>query len=434
MLSKKSIRHSFVLQLVLASIILIVIFSIILYSYIKISIYKDLTASLQREAALVAVEKSSDLNKKNPYSFSPTLETREDLVKTLARLNTKFKISFKLTKKHNIHYLTIYYPYNQKKSLFVSITRNISDTDKLLDEIFTNVLTINFITLFLILFYALFLSRMLLLPIKSLTMKLANMNESFLQIIDPKTLPKEFIPLGKSINNLVKRIKSFSQYQKELFIGASHELKTPLAVMKTKNEVTLLKPRDSQKYTDALKQNIATIDEMNKMISNILEIGRQESAQFEEPVEIDLIKFLKEKANNFKILAYQKEKKFEINISPKEYIIRTQPTLLIHILQNFVQNAVKFTPAGKTIYIVAKNTKNGYLIKIIDEGKGIDESKDLFAPFKRFGNKSGAGLGLFLAKSAANALNIKITLVNRQDKNGAVASIFIPSSKKITKN
>ena len=430
MLSKKSIRHSFVLQLVLASIILIVIFSIILYSYIKISVYKDLTNSLQKEAALVAVEKSSDLDKVNPNAFSPTLETTNQLIKTIVRPNMKSKISFELTKKHDIHYLTIYYPYNKKDSLFISIAKNISDTDKLLDEIFTNILTINFITLFLILFYALFLSRMLLLPIKSLTMKLANMNESFLQTIDPKTLPNEFAPLGKSINNLVKRIQSFSRYQKELFIGASHELKTPLAVMKTKNEVTLLKPRDSQKYIDTLKENIITIDEMNKMISNILEIGRQESAQFEEPIEIDLIKFLKDRVNNFKILAYQKEKKFEINISPQQYIIKTQPTLLIHILQNFVQNAIKFTPAGKTIYIVAKKIENGYLIKIIDEGKGIDESKDLFAPFKRFGNKSGAGLGLFLAKSAANALNVKISLANRQNKEGTVASIFIPTSKK----
>ncbi len=354
MLSQKSIRYSFVLQLVLASIILIVIFSIILYSYIKISVYRDLTNSLQKEAALVAVEKSSDLDKEKLYLFSPKLETRDQKIKTVVRLDIKSKISFKLTKKHNIHYLTIFYPYNKKDALFITITRNISSTDKLLDEIFTSVLTINFIALFLILFYALFLSRMLLLPIKSLTMKLANMNESFLQTIDPKTLPKEFAPLGKSINNLVKRIQSFSRYQKELFIGASHELKTPLAVMKTKNEVTMLKPRDSQKYIDTLKENIGTIDEMNKMISNILEIGRQESAQFEEPVEIDLIKFLKERANNFKILAYQKEKKFEIDISPQQYIIKTQPTLLVHILQNFVQNAVKFTPAGKTIYIVAK--------------------------------------------------------------------------------
>ena len=430
MLSQKSIRHNFVLQLVFASIILIAIFSIILYSYIKISIYKDLTNSLKKEAALIAVEKSSDLNKVEPILYNPTIESRNQNIRTVIRLKEKSKISFKLSKKHNIHYLTIFYPYNKKNAVFISITKNISNTDKLLNEILRNILTINFITLFLILFYALFLSRMLLLPIKSLTMKLANMNETFLQTIDSKTLPNEFIPLGNSINNLVKRIQSFSKSQKELFIGASHELKTPLAVMKTKNEVTLLRPREEQKYIDTLKENILIINEMNKMISNILEIGRQESAQFEEPIEIDLIKFLKEKSNNFKILAFQKEKKFEISITPQEYILKTQPTLLIHILQNFVQNAIKFTPVGKTITIVAKKTKKGYLIQIMDEGEGIDESKDLFAPFKRFGNKSGAGLGLFLAKNAANVLNINISLTNRQNHNGAIATIFIPASKK----
>jgi len=430
LLSKKSIRHSFVLQLVLASIILIVIFSVILYSYIKISIYKDLTKSLQNEAALIAVEKSSDLNQVEKYSYASSLKAQNIQVKTVIRIGAKSKISFEPSIKHNIHYLSIYYPYNEKKSLFISITKNISDTNRLLDEILTNILTINFIMLFLVLFYALFLSRMLLLPIKSLTMKLANMNESFLQTIDPKSLPQEFVPLGKSINSLVKRIQTFTQYQKELFIGTSHELKTPLAVMKTKNEVTLLKPREVERYKDALKNNIITINEMNKMISNILEIGRQESAQFEEPVEIDLIKFLKDRANNFKILAYQQEKKFEIEISPQTYMLKTQPTLLIHILQNFVQNAIKFTPIGKTISIFAKQTKFGYEIKIIDEGRGIDENKDLFAPFKRFGNKSGAGLGLFLAKGAADALNVKISLKNRKNESGAIAIIFIPSNKK----
>lgn len=98
------------------------------------------------------------------------------------------------------------------------------------------------------------------------------MNENFLQVIDIKTVPTEFQPLGSSINKLVERIQIFVNSQKELFIGAAHELKTPLAVMKTKNEVTLLKPRESEKYIDTLKSNNQTIDEMNKMISNILKL------------------------------------------------------------------------------------------------------------------------------------------------------------------
>lgn len=429
MLSKKSIRNSFILQLVLASTVLIVIFSIILYNYIKISIYKDLTNSLKKEAALVAVSKSSDLGPLGTNLFSLEPNIQDLVIKTVVRVDAS-KISFEHSIQHDQHYLTIYYPYNQEKALFISITKNINDTDKLLNEILKNILTINLMTIFLILFYALFLSRMLLLPIKSLAMKLANMNESFLQIIDIKTLPEEFMPLGKSINSLVKRIQIFVEYQKELFIGTSHELKTPLAVMKTKNEVTLLKPRDSEKYIETIKSNNATINEMNKMISNILEIGRQESAHFEEPIKMDLIQFLKEKLNNFKILAHQVEKKLEADISPQSYIIKTQPTLIIHILQNFVQNAIKFTPIGKSIYIKCYLEDNGYTIKVIDEGCGIDENLDLFAPFKRFGNKSGVGLGLFLAKGAANAISAEISLKNRKDKSGTIATLFIPIDKK----
>ncbi len=75
-----------------------------------------------------------------------------------------------------------------------------------------------------------------------------------------------------------------------------------------------------------------------------------------------------------------------------------QPTLLNQIIQNFVQNAIKFTPDDKSIAIRLEKNKEITTITITDEGKGIDESIDLFAPFKRMGEESGAGLGLFLAK------------------------------------
>lgn len=271
---------------------------------------------------------------------------------------------------------------------------------------------------------------MLVLPIRSLTMKLASMNENFLQMIDTQKLPTEFLPLGNSINKLVERIQIFVNSQKELFIGAAHELKTPLAVMKTKNEVTLLKPRESEKYIDTIKSNNQTINDMNKMISNILEIGRQEGAQFEKPVEIDLIVFLKEQINNYTILAKMEEKHIVEEIEPISYKITIQPTLLMHILQNFVQNAIKFTPKEGNITIQAKLLKEGFFVYVIDEGIGIDESKDLFAPFKRYGNQTGAGLGLFLAKNAADALGAKITLKNREDAKGTVATLLLPARKR----
>ena len=255
------------------------------------------------------------------------------------------------------------------------------------------------------------------------------MNENFLQKINTQKLPNEFLPLGNSINKLVERIQIFVNSQKELFIGAAHELKTPLAVMKTKNEVTLLKPRENEKYVETLKSNNQTINDMNKMISNILEIGRQEGAQFEKPVEIDLINFLKEQITNYTILAKMEEKEIVEEISPEQYKILTQPTLLMHILQNFVQNAVKFTPKGGKISIRSYLNKDGFFVHVIDEGIGIDESKDLFAPFKRYGNQTGAGLGLFLAKNAADAIGARISLKNRDDAQGTIATLLLPLRK-----
>ena len=105
-----------------------------------------------------------------------------------------------------------------------------------------------------------------------------------------------------------------------------------------------------------------------------------------------------------------------------------QPSLLNQILQNFLQNAIKFTEKNKSVTLRSSQNEYGLLIEVIDEGCGIDESMDLFAPFKRQGNKSGVGLGLFLAKSAADALGAKIKLQNRDDGiSGTVASLEINS-------
>ncbi len=435
MFSKKSIRNKFALQLVLASATLIVIFSAILYNYIKISIYEDLNVELTKEATKISTEHSRALGVTGIALFKHVIVTNDSNLKVVVRADKKQKINFEQYKKRGESFLTIYYPFDKKKSTFLAVTKNISNTDKLLDKILQSIIVINFITIFLVIFYALLLSRMLIIPIHSLTTKLAAMDENFFQSINTKNIPDEFEPLAISINKLVDRIHTFVKYQKELFIGTAHELKTPLAVMKTKNEVTLLKKRDEEKYINTLRHNNKTIDEMNKMIGCILEIGRLEGAQFEQPIEIDLIKFLKERANNFEILAHQAKKTITKNFSPKSFPIMIQPTLLIHILQNFVQNAIKFTAEGGEIEIRSFTDSDGINIHVIDEGVGIDESQDLFAPFKRYGGKEGAGLGLFLAKGAADAIGATITIKNRKNHNGAVATLHIPiSNKKMTKN
>ncbi|WP_462106906.1 sensor histidine kinase [Campylobacter concisus] len=400
---------------------LIVVISVMLYHYIRVTVFQSVVNELNYQA---------EAYKKNPQNFNPLnlkTFTIENPNKTLATIKTdepQDKETYIVTQKSKDQSKTILTT-KLDESSYLSLEKDTTLQAHIVEEIFIDIIIVNVSAILLVLFYALFLSRMLLIPIKILSHKLTNLDEKFLHEIDIKSLPDEFLPLGQSINRLISRIQTFVLYQKELFVGVAHELKTPLAVMKTKNEVTLLKPRESEKYIEALKSNNEAINGMNAMISSVLEIGRQEGAQFEEPVNTDVIGFLKKLTKNYEILAKNDEKNIKLDLKPEILNLKIQTSLLTHIVQNFVQNAIKFSPKNSTITISSKLIKNKFIIEVIDEGIGIDESKDLFAPFKRYGDKGGAGLGLFLAKGAAQALGGEVDIENRNDRSGAVASLVL---------
>ncbi|WP_188116971.1 sensor histidine kinase [Campylobacter concisus] len=400
---------------------LIAVVSVMLYHYIRVTVFQSVVNELNQQAADY---------KNNPQNFNPNnlkTFTIEIPNKTLATVKVgelkgeKPYLVMQKIKDKSITTLTT----RLDDSSYLVLEKETTLQSQIVEEIFIDIIIVNVTAILLVLFYALFLSRMLLIPIKILSHKLTNLDEKFLKEIDIKSLPDEFLPLGNSINRLITRIQTFVLYQKELFVGVAHELKTPLAVMKTKNEVTLLKPRESEKYIEALKSNNEAINGMNAMIGSVLEIGRQEGAQFEEPVNTDVIAFLKKLGKNYEVLAKGEEKNLALDLKPEIFNLNIQTSLLTHIVQNFVQNAIKFSPKNSTITISSRVEKSKFIIEVADEGVGIDESKDLFAPFKRYGNKGGAGLGLFLAKGAAQALGAEISIKNREGASGAVASIVL---------
>lgn len=405
---------------------LIAVISVMLYYYIRVTVFETVIQELSHEANQII----TNPQKYNPLNLQNFIIQEPNQTETLVQIKqgqlTQKKPYFSLFQNGEQSFTTLAHPYIDDDSYMI-LKKETTLQSKIVEQIFVDIIIVNATAILLVLFYALFLSRMLLLPIRTLSAKLTKLDEKFLKEIDIKSLPDEFYPLGNSINKLILRIKTFVEYQKELFVGVAHELKTPLAVMKTKNEVTLIKTRESEKYIEALRSNNEAINNMNSMISSVLEIGRQEGAQFEEPVNTDIIGFLNKLGNNFQILARAEEKNIIMSLQPEILNMKIQTTLLTHVIQNFVQNAIKFSPKDSNITILSRTEKNSFIIEVIDEGIGIDESKDLFAPFKRFGDKGGAGLGLFLAKGAAQALGGSVAIKNRKDgKSGAVSTLTLP--------
>jgi len=424
MFSKRSIRRDFLVQLIFASSSLIIIFSSFLFLYIENSVYEEKRQELLQYAKNIAGNRSIAANIEATTS-EPFINISVEII-SLKKPYTDVD-TYETSQEGNV-FLTLVYPYDLHDLSYIKITKDVTATKKLLEKILNYIFIINVAGFILVIVYAIALSKMLVSPVKTLSSRLSNMNEHLIRPIVVKELPEEFEPLGLTLNHLIARIQNFVKYQKELFIGTAHELKTPLAVIKLKNQVTLIKKRTPEEYIEALKITNKTIDEMNVIVSNILNIGRQEGALLDKPVEVDVIALLREKANDFLLLAENEGKNLHIHLEPNGFMAMLQVGLLKQIIQNFLQNALKFTPKEKKVILRSSQDDVGLLIEVIDEGCGIDESVDLFAPFKRQGNKSGVGLGLFLAKSAADALGAHISIKNRTDGiDGTVASLQLNS-------
>jgi two-component system OmpR family sensor kinase len=413
----------------------ILLFAIIILSiYFSITLKNNIKQDMHTQASYII----------NTYSTQQ--EYDENINKTLLKNLSGYEISILSDKNYNrqkgiVGYiekgkkfleLTKHYPHHNK---YVKITRDISNEEGLITNIYSIVLLMIFLGILFIIFFSYILSKKLMQPLELLTHRFTNMNESMLQYLDLKDLPIEFSKLGESINFLITKIQTFINYRKELYVGTAHELKTPLAVMRLKNQITLMKHKQQDKIKETLQQNIESIDTLNSMIHNILEYGRAEGAQFEQPQRINLIRLMASKAEEYELLAQSQNRNFMYHFSVSDFRINVQPLLFMQIFQNFIQNALRFTPENALVRIETRMDEENFIVEIIDEGIGIDESKDLFAPFQRSQESTGAGLGLFLAQNAAQSMGVIINIKNRpNDEKGAIASIHFPLNRFLLKD
>ena len=255
--------------------------------------------------------------------------------------------------------------------------------------------------------------------------------------------PGDLRKLGARLDWLRVALKDLHQQKQHFLQQASHELKTPLTAIREASEL--------------LNDGIA--GKLNAQQTDVIRILRDNSLRLQTMVEnllkYNQIKFADDtisgknssaKKNGLQqalnamlddiIKAYElsvRNKNIQVNISATDIFIQKNTEKLRNILDNLISNAVKFTPEFGEINITASKSRSTITISVKDTGPGIDEKSKfaLFEPFYR-GNQpsaslvSGSGLGLFIAKEAANALNGELTAMPSDI--GAHFVLVIPSS------
>lgn len=208
------------------------------------------------------------------------------------------------------------------------------------------------------------------------------------------------------------------QYQQENFMMAiTHELKTPIAVAKLNLETLLKYSLSDDKKLKMLQATLQETNRLNTLVSNILVSSQLEGGRYRiSKEELELSDLVKTAVNEFRNRF--PDRNWQCEIEP-EVDINGDPLLLQILVNNLIENAIKYSPKEGLISIKLLQKNKTVTFQVIDEGPGIpdNEKKQIFEKFYRIGNETtrttkGTGLGLYLCKKIVEDHNGHIKVVD----------------------
>ncbi|MFT3902958.1 MAG: ATP-binding protein [Niabella sp.] len=216
------------------------------------------------------------------------------------------------------------------------------------------------------------------------------------------------------------RQQLFMQQQQQNFMMAvTHELKTPIAVAKLNLETIIKRKLDEQRQEKLLQATLAETKRLDLLTNNILLSSQLESVNFKiNKEDLDFSHLLADRISEFR-LRYP-ERPFDMQLQ-EDADIAGDPLLLQILVNNLLENAVKYTDKQTPITVKLEKTADKVIMQVIDEGPGIPDSerKKIFSKFYRIGNEStrkkpGTGLGLYLCRKIAADHNADISMTHHR--------------------
>lgn len=255
---------------------------------------------------------------------------------------------------------------------------------------------------------------------------------SHLVPVDMGSVPIEIKPLVDELNHLFQRLQEAFEREKRFAGDAAHELRTPLAALKTQAEVAL-KTTDLAEQQKVLQNVVAGVDRCAHVVEQLLILSRlvPEASELEGMVEFDLSKLAAEIIAQIGHLALEKNLDVEL-IAEKSAWMIGNPTAIGILIRNLVDNAIRYIPDKSKIEVVVESKPNGTLLSVIDNGPGIPPGlyNRVFERFYRIlGSKSpGSGLGLAIVQQIAKLHHAHVSM-GASKLGGLKVEVFFPKKR-----
>lgn len=252
-------------------------------------------------------------------------------------------------------------------------------------------------------------------PLRQVVTEIKSRESQNLSAIDTKQIPEEIRPLVFSLNDLFARLEIAFHKERQFTNDAAHELRTPLAALKTHVQVALREKNNPATQT-ALVDILAGVERANHLVQQLLTLARLAPERSTLPFQLTPLYPIAEMVSA-ELIHRADARNIELTLSGDTQVsINTEHTILMVLLRNLLDNAIKYTPRGGRVAIEIGKEAHTAFLRITDTGPGISETlkERVFDRFYRVlgTDVEGCGLGLTIVKQCADVLHAKLQLEN----------------------
>jgi two-component system, OmpR family, sensor histidine kinase TctE len=337
-----------------------------------------------------------------------------------------------------VAYMWLGRPTDESGAGLVQVAETLGKRSRLTTEIIKGVILPQFVILPLAVLLVWFALARGIRPLAELQQRIRQRQSTDLSPIDDSNVPDEVAPLVGAINDLLQRLDRTVATQRHFLADAAHQLKTPLAGLRTQAELAMRDLASSEKARSAgattaasaapqvvmehalqhsLQQIARSSERAAHMVNQLLAMARAEDAgEVTRLVPVDLPSLTREVVQDFVPLALERQIDLGYEGPASTLGLLAEPVLLGELLRNLVDNALRYTPAGGsvTVRVLQDSYSRQLLLQVEDTGPGIApaEREAVFRPFYRaLGTQvDGSGLGLAIVREIALRHGADITL------------------------
>jgi two-component system OmpR family sensor kinase len=245
----------------------------------------------------------------------------------------------------------------------------------------------------------------------------------------------EITHLTDEFNRLLDRLEESVASMQRFTADASHELRTPISILRTGLEVTLRRDRTTEEYRELLRENLVEIERVQRIVEGLLTLARARPGAGQPadlPAEVvDFSGVVQSAVESIRQVADERRIELRSHVTPQALVAGDQDRLRLMVL-NLLDNAAKFTPSGRSVEVTLDGTPETVRFEVHDEGPGVgpEDRRHIFDRFFRgrgphASGASAGGLGLSVVRWVAEIHGGQVRLVE-DDRPGATFEVLLP--------